>query len=588
MSDSRTGVFNTLRALFVWGAWAWLSVGLVRFILTYASRVPMRDDLELVPFVLPSSEVAWGHLWSLHNEHRVPLPKLVAAGLFDAFDDVRAPMILNAVLLSLLAAAMMWTARKIRGSTALVDVVFPFLWLSTGNAENLLMAFQLALVLPTVLVCTMMLVVVRREREDFSVGEALVLVACLAALPLCGGPGITQWPAFALGIALATWWTRRPFGARIAFGVGLVLAIGIVAAYLVGYERPPTETPAHDVARTLSTAWRVIASAFGPAGATWWPLSGLACAAMALVTFVISIRAWRERVSERPRIVAILAVFAAVATLALAIGWSRGGSGAEVGSAVRYVTLPGPWIAATFFACLLYGDRVTRVAVPGALALILAAAHWTQNKSFGRSYGAMYSNTGREFEHDLLSRLPVQRVVTKWTERTYPNRQRLFRLTGFMARARVAPFDACDDATRRKYAESIFDLAPAAIQAPAQVMRRFFDELRDVLAVPTDSKLFFEVPTSAHSFQGVFGVPPIWVQRGTTKGIRAIVRSEADGSVLFDRTIDPVNVERERGPQAFVAYFPTGSTRRIVLEIVQAEGAPHTLDWAYWADAYFE
>src|SRR4030095_37594 len=115
--------------------------------------------------------------------HRVPLPKFVAASLFDMFSDVRAPMILNALLLCVLAAAMIRGARKIRGSPAVVDVVFALLWLSTGNAENLLMAFQLALILPTVLACTMMLVVVRRAGSEFTIAEALALVACLSLMP---------------------------------------------------------------------------------------------------------------------------------------------------------------------------------------------------------------------------------------------------------------------------------------------------------------------------------------------------------------------------------------------------------------------
>jgi hypothetical protein len=504
------------------------------------------------------------------------------------FNDVRAPMILNALLLCALAAAMMAVARRIRGSTSVTDVVFPLLWLSTGNAENLLMAFQLALILPTVLACTMMLVVVGRARAELTAAEAFLLVTCLALMPLCGGPGITQWPALALGILFYFYWSRATNGPRRILGIGFLVAAAIVAAYLIGYRSPPSESPAPDVVRVLRTAWRVVAMAFGPAGAAWWPWSGLACAALAVVTFAVSFRAWRERVPDRPRVVALVCAVLAVATMALAIGWARGGAGPEVGFAARYVTLPGPWVASAVFACLVFGERLTRIVVPGTAALLLFFANVTQNSAFGERYARDYAQVGQSFTDDITGPLPVQRTIALWTGRVYSNRVRLHQILGFMARARVAPFDTAGEATRKKYSESIFDVAPEALQSPLPPMRRYFDDLCEVLAIPTDSRLFLVVPDGSRKFSGSFGVPPLWVQRGTTKGIRAIVRAEATGDVLFERTIDPVNVAADRGPQRFAVNFSPGSTQRIVLEITWPDGAPHVADWGYWADAWFE
>ncbi|MBL8859201.1 MAG: hypothetical protein JNL28_11885 [Planctomycetes bacterium] len=579
--------------LAVLGVWLWMSAALWNYVATHAARIPLRDDLELVPFVRPGVPWDWGLLWALHNEHRVPLPRMIASGLFGIFDDVRAGMFFDVVLLALLAAAMILVARKIRGRTLVVDAVFPLLWLSTGNAENLLMSFQVALILPTVLACTLWLIVLRRARSGFTRAEALVIGLCLVLLPLCGGPGITQLPAFAAGVVAALIWLRgttepRSRAARWVLAGLLLAALAVVALYMVGYRRPDTETPAHDLARMFETAAHVVSLAFGIAGSKWWPWSGVVCGLCAILTTILCLRAWRERSDERPRIVALLSGMGAVATLALAIGWGRGGGGSEVGFAARYITLPGPWIAITVFACILYGGRLTSVLVPAALAFVLWAGNYTINTPFGREYGGAYSNIGRQFTDDLKGPLPAQRVVNKWTGIAYPNRQRLYQLLGYMANAEVYPFDGGDVALRRKYAESILDLPPASIQAPVPPLRRFFHELCDVLAVPTDSRLFLEVPAGARSFAGVFGVPPIWVERGTTAGIRAIVRAEPGGTVLFDGVIDPVRVEKDRGPQRFEATFEPGAVQRLVLEITWPEGAPHVADWGYWADVYFD
>lgn len=588
MNAPRPSFRSAWRPLCVLATWAWMSYELVRYVLANAARIPLRDDMELVPYLRSGVPLAWEQLWELHNEHRVPLPKLIAIGLFDVFDDVRAPMVLNAVLLCALAAGMMHVARRIRGCTSLTDVVFPLLWLSTGNAENLLMAFQLALILPTFAACTMLLVAIRRPRSEFTVLEALVLVACLVVMPLCGGPGLTQVPVLLSGLALAFAWSPRRTGARRVLGLGLLLGVAIVALYFVGYRRPSTEMPAHDVVRALTTAWRVIASAFGIAGDRWWPVSGMACAGMAFVTGTLLVRAWRDRAEERPRAVALAISMGAIAMLALAIGISRGGGGVEAGSAPRYITLPAPWIAATVFACILFGERLTRLAVPGALALALLAAEFAHNRPFAASYAGWQTGIARAFESEILGPLPEQVVLTRWTDRVYPNRMRLYQILGWMAQERIAPFDTASEEVRRKYSTSILDLPPEAVQSPVPPMRRFFDELCDVLAVPTDARLFLAAPPTATKLAGFFGVPPLWVQRGTTKGVRVIVRAEVDGTVLFDRTIDPVHVERDRGPQRFEAHFQAGSTGRVVLETTWPDGAPHVADWGYWADVYFE
>ena len=51
------------------------------FIAHYASNVPSWDDWDMVPTLTRNQPITWEWLWSQHNEHRVPLPRLMFLGL---------------------------------------------------------------------------------------------------------------------------------------------------------------------------------------------------------------------------------------------------------------------------------------------------------------------------------------------------------------------------------------------------------------------------------------------------------------------------------------------------------------------------
>jgi hypothetical protein len=87
-------------ALFVWGIWILLFANALAFIRHYGCNVPCCDDWALVPAVTGNEPITLSYLWSQHNEHRIPLPRLVTLGLAQLTGfDVRAAMYLNAALL---------------------------------------------------------------------------------------------------------------------------------------------------------------------------------------------------------------------------------------------------------------------------------------------------------------------------------------------------------------------------------------------------------------------------------------------------------------------------------------------------------
>ena len=56
-------------------------VALLALVARFGSNVPSWDEWDLVPALTGNQPVSAEWLWSQHNEHRVPLPRLVLLGL---------------------------------------------------------------------------------------------------------------------------------------------------------------------------------------------------------------------------------------------------------------------------------------------------------------------------------------------------------------------------------------------------------------------------------------------------------------------------------------------------------------------------
>jgi hypothetical protein len=118
----------------------------------------------MVPVMTEHEPISARWLWSQHNEHRIPLPKLLLLGLYQiSQNDFRAAMYVNALALSGLTAALIIGAKQLRGSTSYNDAYFPLALLHWGHSGNLLSGFQIQLVVSVVLAVTLLLIMVRRR-----------------------------------------------------------------------------------------------------------------------------------------------------------------------------------------------------------------------------------------------------------------------------------------------------------------------------------------------------------------------------------------------------------------------------------------
>src|SRR5215467_3770536 len=133
-----------LAPLIVWGTWSVMLVAALFLVGHYGSNVPSWDDWDMVPTLTGTQPITASWLWSQHNEHRVPVLRLVLLGLHRITAiNFRTPMFFNVLALGALGFAMIRAAQRLRGWISYSDAFFPLLLLHWGQAPTFLWGWQL-------------------------------------------------------------------------------------------------------------------------------------------------------------------------------------------------------------------------------------------------------------------------------------------------------------------------------------------------------------------------------------------------------------------------------------------------------------
>jgi hypothetical protein len=395
-------------AVFVWLVWAATLASILASVARDGRNIPFEEDWLMVAAMTGHEPDLPRWLWSQNSEHRLPLPRLVNLALLRATGDFRSTMVIDTLALAAVAAAMILVARALRdGRTSVADAFFPLLLLHLGNWDNLVWGWQIQFVLPTVLACALLLVIVARPTlpaRGVTVASALALIG----LPLSGANGLVFAPTLAGWFAYTAWAGRRgPAPARWAsswlpLGAAF-LATLLCAVYFIGYEASPWNVPSPGPRASMETSGKFLALSVGPAAANSWLLFGVVVSLILLTSLAALSGSWRRWDDERLRMVGLLAFFAAVAVLALAVGWGRAGRAAETGRMpTRYVLLAAPGMCAAYFTLLLFGTEWMRRAGPAALAILLALL-FPFNTRVGLERRDWFAAGMGAFERDLAS-----------------------------------------------------------------------------------------------------------------------------------------------------------------------------------------
>jgi glycosyltransferase involved in cell wall biosynthesis len=579
--------------IFVLTVWAAMFGSAIRFVRQYGNPVPAWDELQLARYLVPDEPITASWLWSPHNEHRIPIAKLVYLGLAHAFSDIRAVQYAEVCVLGFVALAMIFTAQRMRGRASFSDAFFPLLWLHLGNAFNLLSGFQISLILPVALVSGALMFAVRRGGTP-SRSAVLGFGACTLLLPLTGGHGMAQLPPLLAWLFFAGVACARSLGADVRKVGRILLATGVAAAalgafYFVDFELQPTIPYEHDPVRIASVAVQFVTLSIGPRASKLWPASGLVVLSLCALTLVLLYRVMRDRPSERLRASAILACMLGVFCMAATCGWSRAGLSPHSGFDARYVSLPSNLLCCVYFAWCAYGSPAIGRVVRFSLFAIMCAL-LPSHAEFGVECATPRKRASDALLIDARAGVPIPTLVHKYWRELYMSRAGFDERLRELQRAGFAPFDT--------------DATPPAVELPADpanstavpsgsrslnpIIELDVDD-RTVCSVRPPGELRFDVPPGARAMSGQFGIHPSAYDLGTRVSARFTVELvEKDGRVqiLFDRALDPVS-EKDRGFQGFSVSLPDGLDGDLVLRTSVVRGADSDRTWSFWSDLKF-
>lgn len=367
-------------ALVVWVVWLGMAAAAVAFVARYGYSMPFADEWDSVDVAAGLQPMTISWLWSAHNEHRLPLPRLVYVALGKATGwNFRLMAQFSVAALALLAAALIVSARRVRGWTVLVDAVFPLLLLNWGQHGNLVWDFQICFTLGVTL-STLMLVPIALGGFPSLANAALVALLAIAA-GACGAHGICYGLPIAVWLAFLAFCDRDPDGQphplrRLGLGSLAALVAAFVGLYFWGFSIPGHHGPPPSVWAVLRTGMEFVAGSFGPGGREVWPVSALVVLVALSSVAAAQVRIGIRQPEERPRAAGLLAFLAGLAILTAGIAWGRAFLGPTMGFSDRYVTLSTPMLVLVYLHLVIYGRpprarRVERIML--VLVVVVAA-----------------------------------------------------------------------------------------------------------------------------------------------------------------------------------------------------------------------
>jgi hypothetical protein len=320
--------------LFVWSVLLGATIAALVFALRHAPVVPLIDEWFYIPLLVGRESLSLEWLWAQHNEHRIPLAKLVwfvlerLSGL-----DARLGVTVNVLLLAASSAILILALRRFRGQNAWTDAFVPLLFLHWDHWENMTWPFQIAFTLHHVVLSVLLAMILDLRRSRPS-SKAPLFGVGLIVLALVGSSGL---PFIAL---LAPWWiwttSRERPRVHPVLSLGLpCLALAIAALQALAYRPLPhfPSTPGPGAAAVVAVQF--LTGSLGFQGTRNWPVSGwMTVAALAATIGVLLKRSCRD-LSGR----GLLVTLGGLLILACLVGHARSGFSPFAGFWERYVTL---------------------------------------------------------------------------------------------------------------------------------------------------------------------------------------------------------------------------------------------------------
>jgi glycosyltransferase involved in cell wall biosynthesis len=320
--------------LFAWTVLLGASIAALWFAVRHAPPLPYVDEWFYIPLLAGRESLSLEWLWAQHNEHRIPLAKLIWFGLERCSGvDARWGVVANVLLLTASSVVLILALRRFRGQSAWTDAFVPLLFLHWDHWENLTWPFQIAFTLHHVMLSILIAVILDLNRSSRS-KRALPFGLCLVAFSLVGSS------ALPFILLIAPWWSWMALRARPRIrpwiSVGLpALALLIGAVQLLSFHRPEGHPSSPGLWTSAMVALEVLAGSVGFKGTRNWPASGWLTAVALAAALAMLLRESRRQLPAR----GLLTALGGLLVLSFLVGHSRAGFTRFAGFFERYVTL---------------------------------------------------------------------------------------------------------------------------------------------------------------------------------------------------------------------------------------------------------
>lgn len=438
-------------SVFVWSVWALIFLSALRFAWRCGSPVPHFEDWFWVPYVLGETPISLSWIWEQYFEHRAPLLKLLLYGSFSVFGlDERPILFLNVGLFGLLALAMMWAVRKVRGRSIYSDAFFPLALLNLGHAETFFWAGTFVYVATTFL-CGMILVILFVTGSRLTVRSATLAGICLVLLPLCFGGGLVyaacmSWGLgyFGLGLIRSEDYGDRKAGWILLAFVGITLLI--VALYFVGY-RDPRFGPmmvgkaGRSPVTVLKITLKFLTEVFGWGGRYPFsrPMGSIMVALLAITGGCLVTELLHRWPRGWPPLLGLGFHLGSCLAVALAVGWGRAPWGPEALDSSRYAAAAAPTLLSLYFTWEVCGPPRVRPFGRAALcSLVFAflALNWMKGSELGEEHRRMAA----AFQADVRAGTPIPQLISRHAFVTYYVHERLERYLRLLRDSRYGDY----------------------------------------------------------------------------------------------------------------------------------------------------
>lgn len=373
------------------------------FSYTHASPLPYGDEYELVEVLVGERPCDWTYLFSRHNEHRLPVPRLVMHSLLPIYGynfrllAATVPAIIAVGLLSYLVSL-----RFAGHAIAWTDNAYAALLFNPGHAENFLWGWQVQYAINVALVFSIAgILLFARWRYGPAVCGALLF--CMMG---CGVNGILTAVPLWLGTSLQFGFYRG--WDRTSLLYALVAAIGMIFGTLsLGTGQP---NPLNFSLKTFYGIVAFFACLAGPAAQSHWQVVGFLALGLSLALLLASaIRVIRYRYSD---CIFPLCLLTVLFLFGAAVGLRRtSGDGSEAFQ-YRYFLLTTVWLLGAF--TLIAKMPVAWARPFRAVLLMISMLIGLANVQPGYRYAASFQGKQQALKEDLGAGLPLRLLAEKY------------------------------------------------------------------------------------------------------------------------------------------------------------------------------